>query len=122
MIDRRLPREREVEAVLEALLENVVAQRLVQRVLHGHVLEHLVERFGVVLRHALDRPADANADGRHAVERECVHVVIRDHDERVGLLLDEAVPHLRDGVHRRDHLLPADVAARGLVVVGIQHV
>jgi hypothetical protein len=122
VIDRRLPREREVEAALHALLEDAVAERLVQRVLRGHVFEHLVERLGVVLHHALDRPADAHADGRHTVERERVHVVVRDHYECVGLLLDEAVAHARDGVHCRDDLLPPDVAARRLVVVGIEHV
>jgi len=93
-----------------------------ERVLGGHVFEHLVERLGIVLHHALDRLADAHADGRHTVERERVHVVVRDHDQRVGLLLDEAVAHTRDGVHRRNDLLPPDVAARRLVVFGIEHV
>ena len=91
-------------------------------VLRRHVIEHLVEGLGVVLHHALDLLADADADGGHAVERERVHVVVRHHDQRVGLSLHEAVAHPRDGRHGLGHLLPAEVAARGLVVVGIQHV
>ena len=122
MIDRRLPGEREIEAVLQALLEDAVAERLVQRILRGHVLEHLVERLRAVLHHALDRPPDAHAEGRHTVEGEGVHVVVGDHNEPFRLRLDEAVAHTRDGVHRRHHLLPADVAARRLVVLGIEHV
>jgi hypothetical protein len=112
VVDGRLPRQREVKLTLHALLEDAIAELLVERVLRRHVIKDLVEGLGVVLHHALDLLADAHADGRHAVERKRVHVIVRHHDERVGLSLHEAVAHLPDGVHGLDDLLPTEVTAR----------
>ena len=106
----------------EPLLQNLVGEVLVQRVLLRHVVEHRVEGLGVVLLHALHGAADADAEGRHRVERERVQVVVGHHDQRVGAGGREALAHPGDLGHAvGDHPAPL-VAAGALVVVGIEHV
>ena len=93
-----------------------------QRVGDGHVVQHLVERLGVVLDHPLNVTADADAQCRHAGEREGVEVVVGHHDERVGLRRREPLAHPGNLDHGGFDLLPSDRAAGVIVVVGIEHV
>ena len=99
-----------------------LASGLVQRILGGHVIEHLVERLGVVLGHPLHAAADAHAHRRHAVEGERVEVIVGHDDQGVGLPRREPLAHPRDLGHDRHDRLPPDGSARPIVVVRIEHV
>ena len=99
-----------------------IGQLLVQGVLGRHVVQHLVERLGVILGHPRHAAADTHTHSRHAVEREGVEMIVGDDDQGVRPPRRQPLAHAGDLGHDGHHRLAPQGPARALVVVGIEHV